>query len=78
MVQNTSALSIELRNDVVLVDNTLKINFHRTIRVPDNHQTSFLPPDLGTFPLKPVSTYTGKISSAMTAKGGLFLPMYRK
>jgi hypothetical protein len=71
-------LDVKLESDHVLVDNDLQISFRRTIRVPDNQQTSFLPPDLGAFPLLPVSKYAEQLPGVMTAKGGLFFPMYRK
>jgi hypothetical protein len=71
-------LAIELKPDHVFVNNDLKITFCRTTRVPDNHQTSFLPPNLGAFPLKPISKYSDKLMTSMVAKGGLFFPMYRQ
>ncbi|KAH7066018.1 integral membrane protein [Paraphoma chrysanthemicola] len=70
-------LDVKLLNDAVMVNDDLKISFRRTIRVPDNQETAYLPPDLGTFPLKPVSAYTNKLTPSMTAKGGLFFPMYQ-
>lgn len=71
-------LSTELAHDAVIINKNLRITFHRTVRVPDNHQTSFLPPDLGTFQLKKVGQYENKLRPEMVAKGGLFFPMYRK
>jgi hypothetical protein len=71
-------LVIHLDPNYVLVNIDLKISFHRTIRVPDNHKASFLPPDLGAFPLEAISKYTDKFSETMVAKGGIFLPMYRQ
>jgi hypothetical protein len=71
-------LKCELKDGTVVVNDDLRISFQRTIRAPDNGQTSYLPPDLGTFPLKPVSKYANKLHPAMVAKGGVFLPMYRK
>ncbi|KAF2128768.1 integral membrane protein [Dothidotthia symphoricarpi CBS 119687] len=72
-----NALSMELKNDCVIVNNDLKISFQRTIRVPDNNQTSFLPPNLGAFPIKPVSQHVNKLPAAMSAKGGVFFPMHQ-
>ena len=83
MAKPAQPLSVELKHDYysqgshVLVNDDLRISFRRTIRVPDNHQTSCLPPDLGAFPLKPISGYANKITAEMVAKGGLFFPMYR-
>lgn len=71
-------LDVQLVNNIVKINNDLKISFRRTIRVPDTQKTSFLPPDLGTFPLKPVSTFADKLTAPMSAKGGLFFPMYRE
>jgi len=70
-------LIVKLVGDKVIIDGHLKISCRRTIRVPDNGQQSFLPPDLGSFPLKPVSVYHGNLASSIAAKGGVFLPMWR-
>jgi hypothetical protein len=56
----------------------LTITFKRTVRVPDNDQTTALPPDLGSFPLFKVDDYAESLPDNMARKGGLFLPMYRK
>ena len=62
--------------DSVRIDD-LEIIFHRTVRVPDNNQTSALPPSLGRFPLLQVKDYVKMLPATMASKGGLFLPMYR-
>jgi hypothetical protein len=74
----TQPLSTKLNEDHVLINDDLKISFRRTIRVPDNHQTSFLPPDLGAYPLKSVAEHANKMRPEMIAKGGLMFPMYRR
>ncbi|KAI1456079.1 hypothetical protein F4805DRAFT_468314 [Annulohypoxylon moriforme] len=56
----------------------LDISFRRTIRVPDNAGESKLPPDLGQFPLFKVRDYAHRLPPEMTAKGGVFMPMYQK
>jgi hypothetical protein len=56
----------------------LDISFKRTVRVPDNHGQSELPPDLGDFPLYKIRDYADDLPHAMTTKGGVFMPMYRK
>jgi hypothetical protein len=71
-------LKCELGGNTITINDSLRISFRRTIRVPDNHQTSFLPPDLGAFPLKSVATYAKNMCASMTAKSGVFFPMYRK
>jgi hypothetical protein len=75
---DSKPLHCELIHDAIVVNDDLRISFRRTVRVPDNNQTSKLPPDLGAFPLKAVSDHKSKMNASMTAKGGLFFPMYRK
>jgi hypothetical protein len=70
-------LKTELKDDMIIVNDDLKISFRRTIRVPDNQQVSFLPPDLEAFPLKSVRRYEGRIGAKMSAKGGVFFPMWQ-
>jgi len=56
----------------------VSISFQRTVRVPDNSNVSSLPPTLGEFPLYKVQDYRHTLPPKMCAKGGLFLPIYRK
>jgi hypothetical protein len=80
MDHDNKPLKCELNNHEVVVNNDLRISFCRTIRVPDNNQQeSCLPPDLGgAFLLKSVEKYGKKMQAEMTAKVGIFFPMYRK
>jgi hypothetical protein len=71
-------MSCVLKDDCITFNGDLKISFRRTIRVPDNEESHFLPPDLGAFPLKAVSQHSSKLDPAMVMKGGVFFPMYRK
>lgn len=68
--------TIRVAEDIRIDD--LTITFKRTVRVPDNDQTTALPPDLGSFPLLKVDDYAKGPPDKMARKGGLFLPMYRK
>lgn len=54
------------------------IEFKRTLRVPDNADSSNLPADCGQFPLFKVHEYKTKLPLSMSRKGGVFIPMYRK
>lgn len=61
----------------------LNIAFKRTYRVSTcrvsgNDSINDLPPDVGNFPLYKVSDYKNTLPSEMAAKGGYFLPMYRR
>ncbi|KAF2801712.1 uncharacterized protein BDZ99DRAFT_455844 [Mytilinidion resinicola] len=67
----------EITDNAVHLDD-LQIAFKRTVRVPDNDNSSALPPGLGNFPLFEVRNYAKSFPTNMTVKGGLFLPMYQR
>lgn len=71
-------MSCQLERHAIRVDDHLRISFRRTIRVPDNHQVSSLPPYLDAFPLHPIARYADNLPTNMAAKGGAFLPMHRE
>lgn len=56
---------------------SMRISFHRTVRVPEDGTSYYLPPGLGRFPLFDVRPFTHKLPVSVVAKGGLFLPIYR-
>ena len=56
----------------------LEIDFHRTIRVPDDGSSYQLPPDLGNFPIFSVDDYAEKLPVEVVRKGGVFVPIRRK
>lgn len=78
MTLNNQPLKCELQGDAILINDDLRITFNRTIRVPDNQQTSCLSPFLGSFPLRAVSKHVETLPAYMATKGGVFLPMFRK
>jgi hypothetical protein len=81
--QTTAAMAVigmtcKLTDDSVVVNGDLKISFRRTVRVPETKESNWLPPDLGAFPLKPVSQHSKNLPPGMAVKGGVLFPMYRK
>ncbi len=54
----------------------LKISMRRTIRVPDTGSSYDLPPDCGAFPLYSINDFKHRLPENMTAKGGIFVPIY--
>ncbi|HYA40089.1 MAG TPA: hypothetical protein VEF34_02200 [Syntrophobacteraceae bacterium] len=54
-----------------------RIDFMRTLRIPDDGSTYFLPPGLGTFPLRHVDDFLDRVPSSWIAHGGVMLPMYQ-
>lgn len=55
----------------------LKIDFQRTLRIPDDKRTHYLPPGLGRFPLSRVDDYPDNLADTWMEHGGVFLPMYQ-
>jgi hypothetical protein len=56
----------------------LRIQFHRTIRVPENRVTYDLPPDMGCIPLHNVAEFASRIPTEVNARGGIFFPLYQR
>jgi hypothetical protein len=84
-LQMEGSMSLELCDDQLNFDfthlhpdATLKIVFHRTLRVPDNGETNFLPPSLGRFPVMAVDELSQQdIPTAWKRRGGVAFPMWQ-
>jgi len=55
----------------------LRIEFQRTLRIPDDGSVHFLPPGLGCFPLRHVDDFPSRVPRDWTTHGGVMLPMYQ-
>ena len=76
--------TIELRNNQLIFrfpnvheDAELRIEFQRTLRIPDDNRSYHLPPGLGEFPLYRVDDYPDNLPDTWEEHGGVFLPMYQ-
>ena len=76
--------TIELRDNQLIFrfpnvheDAELRIEFQRTLRIPDDNRAYRLPPGLGEFPLYRVDDYPDNLPHTWEAHGGVFLPMYQ-
>jgi hypothetical protein len=58
-------------------DAVLRIEFQRTLRIPDDQNVHFLPPGLGRFPLRHVDDYAANVPAEWIEHGGVMLPMYQ-
>jgi hypothetical protein len=74
---------IELRDDTLRFsypevhrEAVLEIDFQRTLRIPDDGDNHWLPPGLGSFPLRHVDDFDD-VPSAWQRHGGVMLPMYQ-
>ncbi len=75
---------IQLRRDGLLFSfpevhkaAALRIEFQRTLRIPDDATDCPLPPGLGTFPLRHVDDYANDVPGLWLEHGGVMLPMYQ-
>lgn len=75
---------IELRHDALEIsfpelhrDARLRIDFQRTLRLPDDGREYPLPAGLGRFPLRHVDDFTARLPEAWRRHGGVLLPMYQ-
>src|SRR5262245_5598604 len=75
---------IELNNDELVFSfpdvhpqARLRINFQRTLRIPDDGKAYPLPPGLGEFPLRHVDDFARSVPANWMERGGVMLPMYQ-
>jgi hypothetical protein len=54
-----------------------RIDFQRTLRIPDDNRSYPLPPGLGRFPLAHVDDFADRLPPSWRTHGGVFLPMYQ-
>ncbi len=55
----------------------LHVTFHRTLRVPDDGQQHYLPPGLGSFPMRDIADLGERAPEAWRKRGGVVLPMWQ-
>ncbi len=75
---------IELRHDALEIrfpelhkDARLRIDFQRTLRLPDDGRDYPLPAGLGRFPLRHVDDFAARLPERWREHGGVMLPMYQ-
>ena len=55
----------------------LKIDFQRTLRIPDDDKDYPLPPGLGRFPLRHIDDFASRVPESWLKRGGVLLPMWQ-
>src|SRR5687768_7757613 len=55
----------------------LRVEFQRTLRIPDDERDHALPPGLGRFPLRHVDDFAARVPVQWHERGGVMLPMYQ-
>ena len=54
-----------------------RIEFQRTLRIPDDEKDYPLPPGLGGFPLRHLDDYTSRLPEEWQKRGGVVMPMHQ-
>jgi hypothetical protein len=75
---------IELKYDQLVIsfpdvhrDATMRIDFQRTLRIPDDAKDYPLPPGLGRFPVRHVDDFVKRVPERWIERGGVMLPMFQ-
>jgi hypothetical protein len=75
---------IELKRDALVfsfpevhTDARCRIDFQRTLRIPDDNRYYPLPPGMGRFPVQHVDDFKAHLPEDWISHGGVFLPMYQ-
>jgi len=75
---------IELKNDALVFtfpevhpDALLRLEFQRTLRIPDDEGDYPLPPGLGAFPLRHVDDFGPRLPASWNEHGGVMMPMFQ-
>ena len=74
---NLKRNQLEIRFPEVHRKAGVRIDFQRTLRVPDDSRTHFLPPGLGRFPLRHIEDFDLRDKSQLKKRGGVIMPMFQ-
>ena len=75
---------VQLENDSLVFsfpevhpDAALRMEFQRTLRIPDDEDVYPLPPGLGTFPLRHIDDFPAQLPPSWNENGGVMMPMFQ-
>ena len=69
--------SLEIRFPEVHENAGMRIDFQRTLRLPDNGESHHLPPGLGRFPLRHIEDFDLGDNNHLKKRGGVVMPMFQ-
>ena len=69
--------SLEIRFPDLHENAGVKIDFQRTLRLPDNGETHNLQPGLGSFPLRHIEDFDLGYNNHLKKRGGVIMPMFQ-
>lgn len=58
-------------------DAVCRVDFQRTLRIPDDNREYPLPPGLGRFPMEHVEDHSSRLPMSWNERGGVLLPMFQ-
>lgn len=76
-IEHGSTLKMAFPYKTDYTDCEISINFHRTLRIPDDNKKYNLPPSLGHFPLEHIDDFAEKLPENWKEHGGVFFPMHQ-
>ena len=65
--------NLEIRFPELHENAGVKIDFQRTLRIPDDGQTHYLPPGLGKFPLRHIEDFDLGQNNHLKKRGGIIV-----
>jgi hypothetical protein len=68
---------LDIRCPNVHPDAHAKLEFQRTLRIPDDEKVYGLPAGLGCFPIRHVEDFSEKLDELTLRRGGVMMPMHR-
>lgn len=69
--------ALEFRFPELHVNAGVKIDFQRTLRLPDDGEVHYLPPGFGSFPLRHIDDFDLGQSNHLKKRGGVIMPMFQ-
>lgn len=68
-------LKVTVNSNTLSFGSDVRIEFHRTLRIPDDGKIYPLPPSLGLFPICKVDDYIDRVPLTWRQHGGVFIPV---
>lgn len=78
LAANFDVQDSEIRSKEVVVDEFLRIKFHRTVRLPDDDRVHMLPQSLGRYQLFNPSSFSARLPEHIARAGGVMFPMWQR
>jgi len=69
---------LRVGSGALIIDDSLEVTFHRTLRMPDDKKLHSLPQSLGIFPLFNVDAFSSQLPDHVIERSGIFFPMWQR